>query len=85
MLFEDHKDVDYVAMGLGIPSKIFIWSMIKYKEWIDKKSDQQRSKNKMKIERLINIKGLIQVCMGLNRGKWIKTNGILSFIKPWNL
>ena len=39
----------------------------------------------MKIERLINIKGLIQVYMGLNRGKWINTNGILNFIKSWNL
>ena len=85
MLFVDHKDVDYVAKWLRIPSKIFIRLMKKYKEWVDKKSEQQRSKTKMKIERLINIKGLIQVYMGLNRGKWINTNGILNFIKPWNL
>ena len=38
----------------------------------------------MKIEKLINIKGLIQVYIELNRGKWININGILSFIKPWN-
>ena len=69
MLFVDHKDVDYVAKWLRIPSKISIRLMKKYKEWVDKKSKQQRSKTKMKIERLINIKGLIQVYMGLNRGK----------------
>ena len=61
MLFEDHSDVDYVAKWFRISSKIFIRSMRKYKEWVDKKSEQQRSKIKMKIERLINIKGLIQV------------------------
>ena len=37
------------------------------------------------IIRLQNIKGLIQVYIGLNRGKWINTKGILDFIKPWNL
>ena len=39
----------------------------------------------MKIERLINIKGLIQVYIILNSGEWTNANGILSFIKPWNL
>ena len=82
MLFKDHRDVDYVSKWLRIPSKIFIRSIRKYKEWVDKKNEQQRSKIKMKIERLTNIIGLMQVYIGLNRGKWINTNGILSFIKP---
>ena len=37
------------------------------------------------INRLQNIKGLIQVYIALNWGKWINTKGILDFIKPWNL
>ena len=52
MLFEDHWYVYYVSKWLRIPSKIFIRPMRKYKEWVDKKSEQQRSKIKMKIERL---------------------------------
>ena len=85
MLFEDHSEVEYVAKWFRILSKIFIRSMRKYMEWVDKKSEQQGNKIKLKIERLINIKGLIQVYTGLNRGKWINTNEILRFIKPWNL
>ena len=53
--------------------------MGRLKEWASKKYI------KIKIERLINITGLIQVYIELNRGKWISTNGTLSFIKPWNL
>ena len=45
--------------------------MRKYKEWVYKKSEQQRRKNKMKIERLIDINELFQVYMGLNREKEI--------------
>ena len=37
------------------------------------------------INRLRNIKGLIQDYIILNRGKWVNEKGILDFIKLWNL
>ena len=43
--------------------------MKKYKEWVYKKSEQQRRKIKVKIKRLIDINELIQVYMGLNSEK----------------
>ena len=40
MQFEDNRDVDYAAKWLRISYKVFIRSMRKYKEWVDKKSEQ---------------------------------------------
>ena len=84
MLFY-HRDANYVAKCLRIQSKIFIRWMRKYQEWVYKKSEQQTRKKKIKIERLIDINELIQVYMDIIEEKWINMNGILSFIKPWNL
>ena len=39
--------------------------MRKYQEWVYKKSEQQTIKNKIKIERLIDINELIQVYMDI--------------------
>ena len=69
ILFEDHEVVDYETKYLRIRSNFFIRSMRKHKELVDKKSEQQRRKIKLNIKRLIDIKELIQVYMGLNRGK----------------
>ena len=69
IIFDVHRDANYVAKLLRIQYKVFTRWMRKYKEWVYKKSEQQRRKNKMKIERLIDINELIQVYMGLNREK----------------
>ena len=68
-----------------MPVKLFITSINKYyKSNFD--SDKQKSdKDNKKLNRLLNIKGLIQIYMRLNRGKFINTKGILDFIKPCNL
>ena len=42
-------------------------------------------KIRKKIERIQDIKGLIQMYLALNKGKWINIKKILDFISPWNL
>ena len=53
--------------------------------WVKNGRNEQIMKVNNQINRLQNIKGLIQVYIGLNKGKWVNTKGILGFIKPWNL
>ena len=85
MLNDDNKDIVYVSRWMRIPPKTFIKLMNKYYDWIKNKQNKQKLKIANQIDRLQNIKGLIQVYIGLNRGRCINTKGILDFIKPWNL
>ena len=70
---------------MRIPVKLFITSLNKYYKWIFDSDKHRNEKDREKLNRLLNIKGLIQIYMGLNRGKCINTKGILDFIKPCNL
>ena len=85
MLYVENKDAFFIAKWLRIPTKQFIWSMNKYNKWITDRRIQKRNKIHEKINRLQNIKGLIQVFIGLNKGKCINAKRILEFIKPCNL
>ena len=85
MLNDDNKDIVYVSRWMRIPPKTFIKLMNKYYDWIKNKQNKQKLKIANQIDRLQNIKGLIQVYIGLNRGRCINTKGILDFIKTWNL
>ena len=42
-------------------------------------------RSKVKIERMQDIKGLIQIYLGLNKGRWVNIKRILEFIRPCNL
>ena len=53
--------------------------------WVKNKRSEQIIKVNNQNSRLQNIKGLIQVYIWLNRGKWVNAKGILDLIKPWNL
>ena len=44
-----------------------------------------KRKLRKKIERIQDIKGLIQMYLRINRGKWINVKRILDFISHWNL
>ena len=44
IIFDVHRDANYVAKWLRIQSKIFIRWMRKYQEWVYKKSEQQTRK-----------------------------------------
>ena len=85
MLYVENKDAFFIAKWLRIPTKQFIWSMNKYNKWITDRRIQKRNKIHERINRLQNIKGLIQVFIGLNKGKCINAKRILEFIKPCNL
>ena len=85
MLYGDKKDITYISKWLRIPTKIFIKAMNRYNLWVNNRRNEQIIKINNQINRLQNIKGLIQVYMGLNKGKCVNTKGILNFIKPWNL
>ena len=82
MLYEENKDITYISRWMRIPAKVFIKAMNRYNFWVKNRRNEQITKINNQINRLQNIKGLIQVYIGLNRGKWINTKGILDFIKP---
>ena len=56
--------------------------MNRYNLWVNNRRNEQIIKINNQINRLQNIKGLIQVYMGLNKGKCVNTKGILNFIEP---
>ena len=85
MIYEEDKDIDFVSKWLRIPIKKFISYMNRYNRWINNKSNDTNEKIKTKIERIQDIKGLIKIYLGLNRGKWVNIKRILDFIIPWNL
>ena len=85
MIYEENKDIDYVSKWLRIPIKKFILCMNRYNKLINIRSKDVQTKNKQKIERIQDIKGLIQMYLALNKGKWINIKRILDFISPWNL
>ena len=85
LLYEENKEVKFIAKWMRIPLKIFVKSMKSYTKWIENKSFESRIRINNKIERFQNIKGLIEIYLGLNRGKCVNAKDILNFIQPWNL
>ena len=85
MFYKENKDIDYISKWLRIPIKKFIRCMSRYKKWVENRSKDVQAKNQQKIERIQDIKGLIQIYLALNKGKWINIKRILDFISPWNL
>ena len=75
MLYEEDKDALFIAKWLRISTKQFICSMNKYNKWITEHKIQKRSNINERINRLQNIKGLVQIYIGLNKGKCINTKG----------
>ena len=84
MIFEDKKDIDFISKWLRIPTKKFISCINKFNKWNKYKKKNVEEKIKKKIERIQDIKGLIQMYLRINRGKWINIKRILDFISPWN-
>ena len=60
MIYEENKDIDYISKWLRIPIKKFIRCMSRYKKWAENRSKDVQAKNQQKIERIQDIKGLIQ-------------------------
>ena len=85
LLYEEKKEVQFIAKWMRIPLKIFVRSMKSYTKWVENKSFESRIRINNKIERFQNIKGLIEIYLGLNRGKCVNAKDILNFIQPWNL
>ena len=83
MLFEQNKDIRYVSKWIRMPVKLFITSINITNQILIQTN--KNVKKITKINRLLNVKGLVQIYMGLNRGKCINTKGILDFINPCNL
>ena len=85
MIFEDKKDIDFISEWLRIPTKKFISCINKFNKWNKNKKKNVEEKIKKKIERIQDIKGLIQIYLRINSGKWINIKRILDFISPWIL
>ena len=52
--------------------------MKRYNKWINNRSKDVQTKNKRKIERIQDIKILIQMYLALNKGKWINIKKFLT-------
>ena len=84
-MYEEKRELGFIAKWLKIPLKNFVKSFNRYTKQIKNKNISCRLKLNQKVDRLVNIKGLIQIYIGLNKGKCINTKSILNFIQPWNL
>ena len=85
LIYEEKRDLVFIAKWLRMPLKIFIKSLNRYTKHIKNQNISCRAKLDQKVDRLVNIKGLIQIYIGLNKGKCINVKSILNFIQPWNL
>ena len=85
MIFVVKKDIDFISKWLRIPTKKFISCINKFNKWNKYKKKNVEEKIKKKIERIQDIKGLIQMYLRINIGKWINIKRILDLICPWNL
>ena len=85
LIYEEKRDLVFIAKWLRIPLKNFIKSLNRYTKHIKNQNISCRAKLDQKVDRLVNIKGLIQIYIGLNKGKCINVKSILNFIQPWNL
>ena len=71
LFYEEKRDVQYIAKWMRIPVKVFAKWIKSYFEQINDRTTKSLIKIKNKIERFKDIKGLIQIYLGLNRGKCI--------------
>ena len=85
LIYEEKRDLVFIAKWLRIPLKNFIKSLNRYTKHIKNQNISCRAKLDQKVDRLVNIKGLIQIYIGLNKGKCINVKSIFNFIQPWNL
>ena len=85
LFYEEKRDVQYIAKWMRIPVKLFAKWIKSYFEQINDRTSKSLIKIKNKIERFKDIKGLIQIYLGLNRGKCVNAKDILKFIQPCNL
>ena len=85
LMYEEKRDLVFIAKWLRIPLKFFVKSLNRYTKQIKSQYISYRVNLNQKVDRLVNIKGLIQIYIGLNKGKCINTKSILNFIQPWNL
>ena len=84
-MYEEKRDLIFIAKWLRIPLKFFVKSFNRYTKQIKSQNISYRVKLNEKVDRLVNIKGLIQIYIRLNKGKCINTKSILNFIQPWNV
>ena len=85
LMYEEKRDLVFIAKWLRIPLKNFVKSLNRYTKQIKFQYISYRVNLNRKVDRLVDIKGLIQIYIGLNKGKCINTKSILNFIQPWNL
>ena len=85
VMYEEKRDLVFIAKWLRIPLKIFVKSLNRYAKQIKFQYISYRVNLNQKVDRLVDIKGLIQIYIGLNKGKCINTKSIFNFIQPWNL
>ena len=85
LMYEEKRDLVFIAKMAENSINFFIKSLNRYTKQIKSLYISYRVNLNQKVDRLVDIKGLIQIYIGLNKGKCINTKSILNFIQPWNL
>ena len=81
LMYEEKRDLVFIAKLLRIPLKKFVKSLNRYTKQIKSQYINYRVNLNQKVDRLVDIKGLIQIYIGLNKGKCINTKSIINFIQ----
>ena len=71
LLYDDNESIMFVAKWMRISFRIFVKHLKQYLRWIYANSIESNAKTNNKIERIKNIKGLIEVYFGVNKGRWV--------------
>ena len=66
LLYDDNKSIMFVTIWMRIPFRIFVKHLKQYLRWIDANSIKSNVKTNNKIERIKNLKELIEVYFGIN-------------------
>ena len=66
LLYDDNKSIMFVAKWMRIPFRIFVKHLKQYLRWIYANSIESNVKTNNKIERIKNLKELIEVYFGIN-------------------
>ena len=66
LLYDDNKSIMFFAKWMRIPFRIFVKHLKQYLRWIDANSIESNVKTNNKIERIKNLKELIEVYFGIN-------------------
>ena len=85
LFIDEDKSIEYVAKWMRMSNKTLEKWITTYFRAAFRRSASMKNEIITKFNRTHNIKGLIEICLSWNKGKWVNTKSILSYIQNGNL